>query len=594
MGVVNPSTPFRSREPAAGERLESWKAIAAYLKRDESTVRRWEEEGLPVHRLPHKKKATVYAFRSELDVWWSDGSARLDAAAISGPTGRGARSRRVAAGVTLMLVIALALMVVERQRVFGGPRAGEIGSIAVLPLTNLSGDPEQNYFADGMTEALITELGKISALQVLSHQSVSGYKQTVKRLPEIARELQVDALIEGTVLQSGNRVRVTANLVKAAPERHLWAESYQFDRQDILAVQGEVARDVASRIRVHVTPQEQARLTRSRRIDPEVHQAYLLGRAYLFQAPTTTNWRRAKEYFDQVIASDSEYAPAYASLAELYTRARGSPFRRRTDLRRQARHWAEQALRRDDTLAEAHTALARAAQQEWHWADAEREYRRAIEVNASYPTARIWYAMYLYGLGRVDEAVGQARRAQALDPASPFINTWAGAAYLFAGRDDEANASLQKALELDPRYTDANIIRARTDVGRGRYQQAVAELQTAVGATKERQPLLLGALSHAYARAGRRDEALRVVEELRRIEAGANEEFVPPFGLIWAYAGLGDNDRAFQLLEREYNEGADRIVWLNVDPLLDPLRSDPRFQDLVRRAGLPIHPLRSH
>jgi TolB-like protein/Tfp pilus assembly protein PilF len=592
MGVVNPSTLNESREPAAGERLESWKAIAAYLKRDESTVRRWEGEGLPVHRLPHKKKATVYAFKSELDVWWSDGSSRLDAAGRTGPTGSGTRAPWVPVGATLLLVAALTLMVVERQRVLGGSRAGEMASIAVLPLKNLSGDVEQNYFADGMTEALITELGKISALQVLSHQSVSGYGQTMKRLPEIARELNVDLLIEGTVLRSGNRLRITANLVRAAPERHIWADSYEFDRQDVLAVQGEVARDVASRIRINVTPQEQARLTRSRRIDPEVYQAYLLGRAYLLQAPTATNWRRAKEYFDQVIARDSEYAPVYASLAELYTRARGSPVTRRADLRRQARQWAEQALRRDDTLAEAHTALARSAQQEWHWAEAEREYRRAIEVNSSYPTARIWYAMFLYGLGRFDEAVSQARRAQALDPASPFVNTWAAAAYLFGGRSDEGNASLQKALELDPRYTDANIIRARTDVERGRYPQAVAELQTAVAATKERQPLLLGALSHAYARSGRRDEALKLVEELRRIEADANQQFVPPFGLIWAYAGLGDKDQALQWLERAYNEGADRIVWLNVDPLLDPLRSDPRFQDLVRRVGLPIHPSR--
>jgi Tfp pilus assembly protein PilF len=261
---------------------------------------------------------------------------------------------------------------------------------------------------------------------------------------------------------------------------------------------------VASRIRINVTPDEQARLTRARRIDPEVYQAYLRGRAYLLQAPTTTNWQKAKEYFDQVVDRDPEYAPVYASLAELYTRARGAPFRSLENLRREARHWAEQALMRDDTLAEAHTALARSAQQEWHWAEAEREYRRAIAVNSSYPTARIWYAMYLYGLGRFGESVDQARQAQQLDPASPFINTWAAAAFLFAGRSDEGYAALQTALDLDPRYTDANIIRARSDVERGRYQQAVAELQTAVAATKERQPLVLGALSHAYADAATR------------------------------------------------------------------------------------------
>jgi TolB-like protein/Flp pilus assembly protein TadD len=589
MGVVNSSTLPGSREPAASERLDSWKEIAAYLKRDESTARRWEEEGLPVHRHPHKKKATVFAYKSELDVWWSAGRPGLETAATTIES-RPSRSkiRWPMAATMVLVVVALALMVGVRQRVFGGPRVGEISSIAVLPLKNLSGDPTQDYFADGMTEALITELGKISALQVLSHQSVNGYRQTAKPIPEIARELRVGVLLEGTVLHSGSRVRITTNLVQAVPERHLWAESYEFDGQDVLAVQGEVARDVASRIRINVTPQEHARLTRSRRVDPDVYQAYLLGRAFLLQAATTNNWRRAKEYFDQAIAKDPAYGPAYASLAELYMRARGSPFRNPADLRRQARQWAEQALKLDDTLAEAHTALARAAQQEWDWVVAEREYRRAIDVNPSYPRARIWYAMYLYGMGRFDEAVVQAKRAQELDPASAYVNTWAAAAYLFGGRSDEGNAFLQKALELDPRYTDANIIRARTYVARGMYDPAVAELQSAVGLTKQRQPLLLGALAHAYARAGRREEALQLVEELRRIETDAGEEYVPPFGLIWAYAGLGDNDQAFRWLEQAYTQGSDRIVWLNVEPLLDPLRADPRFDELVRRVGLPM------
>src|SRR5436309_3431721 len=418
-------------EPAASERLDSWKEIAAYLKRDESTVRRWEDEGLPIHRLPHKKKATVYAFKSELDVWWSDGRFRLDAPAITGPTGSRARLRWVAVGVTL-LVVALALTVAERQQVFHGPRVGEIGSIAVLPLKNLSGDSGQDYFADGMTEALITELGKISALQVLSHQSVSGYGQTTKPLPEIARELKVDALLEGTVLHSGGRVRITTNLVQAAPERHLWAESYEFDRQDVLAVQGDVARDVAARVRIKVTPQEQARLARPRRVDPDAYEAYLLGQAYLSKAQGST---RAKEYFEKAIQKDPSYAPAYASLAELSLRARVSP-PSPAEARLQARRWAAMALQLDDTLAEAHNALARASQQEWDWTTAEREYRRAIELNPNYSVARIWYTMYLDAMQRFDEGIVQAKRAQQLDPASPLVNTWAAATYFYAGRTE--------------------------------------------------------------------------------------------------------------------------------------------------------------
>jgi len=583
MGVINPSTPHVSREPAGSERLDSWKEIAAYLNRDGSTVRRWEEEGLPVHRHPHKKKATIFAYKSELDAWCSAGRCGLETAAstIESRTARSKITWPMAATMALV-VVALALTVGVRQRVFGGPRVGEISSIAVLPLKNLAGDPTQDYFADGMTEALITELGKISALHVLSHQSVSGYGQTTKRLPEIARELKVDALLEGTVLHSGGRIRITTNLVQAAPERHLWAESYEFDRQDVLAVQGEVARDVASRIRIKVTPQEQARLALGRRVDPDAYEAYLLGRAYLGKEQGS---RRAKEYFEKAIQKDPGYAPAYASLAEVSLRARVSP-PGPLEARIEARRWAALALQLDDTLAEAHNALARASQQEWDWATAEREYRRAIELNPNYSVARIWYTMYLDAMQRFDEGIVQAKRAQQLDPASPLVNTWAAATYFYAGRTDEGMASVRTALELGSPAGDASLVVARTYVTHRQYAQAIAELQRA--RTLKRDPLLLGALAHAYARAGQREEALKVVDELKHAGTG-----VTPFGLIWAYAGLGDNDSAFISLERAYTERRDRMTWLNVDPLLDPLRSDPRFDELVRRVGLPTNPPRS-
>jgi TolB-like protein/Tfp pilus assembly protein PilF len=465
-------------------------------------------------------------------------------------------------------------------------RHADITSIAVLPLKNVSGDPQQDYFADGMTEALITELGKIGALRVLSYQSLVSYRQTAKPVPQLARELNVDTFLEGSVFHSGERVRITANLVQASPERHLWSESYEFNLRDVLAVQGEVARDVTRRIRVKVTPGEQERLTTSRRVDSEAYEAYLLGRAYLSKTPTPTNWMRAKEYFAKAIEKDPGYAPAYGGLAELHMRHRGSSIRNPRDARLQARQWGEKALKLDDTLAEAHNALGRVAQQEWDWAGAEREYRRAIELNPSYPQARTNYAMFLYAMLRFEEAVVEGRRAQQLDPVSPFVNTWAGAAYFFAGHADEAMASWQKALELDPGYADASLVLARTYLTQGKHQQAIAELQKAV-ALNEKQTLILGALAHAYARAGRSEEAVQVVRALKRIEGEEEREYVPPFGLIWAYAGLGDKEQAFAYLERSFDERRDRMVWLNVDPLLDPLRSDPRFKDLVRRVGLP-------
>src|SRR6266851_9671438 len=387
MAVGKPQSNPVPFEPPASERLDSWKEIAAYLKRDESTVRRWEDEGLPVHRHTHKRKATVYAHKSEIDVWWNDGRARLEIMETPAPHRRRAVAWWATAGL-LLLALGLGLNVVGvRDRLLGRPIAGEITSIAVLPLKNLSGDPAQDYFAEGMTEALITELGKISSLQVLSYQSVIGYRQTVKPLPEIARELKVDALLEGSALRSGDRVRVTANLVQVVPERHLWAESYEFDQREVLAVQGKVARNVASHIRVKLTPQEQARLTSSRPVDPKAYEAYLLGRAYFYKTRTPTSLARAKEHLEKAIGRDPGYAPAYASLAELYiaTSGRGVLTRGPGDARLQARQWAEKALKLDDTLAEAHTALARVAQQEWDWAGAEREYRRAIELNPSYP-----------------------------------------------------------------------------------------------------------------------------------------------------------------------------------------------------------------
>ena len=310
------SQPLPDRAPgSAPDSLGSWKEIAAYLKRDERTVRRWEKQGLPVHRHSHNRQASVYAFRSELEAWW-----RRDRAAVEAEVAK--KQRRawwivLAAFALPLLLLAIHLSGLQ-ERLFGASRSGQNASIAVLPLRNLSADREQDYFADGITEALITQLGQISTLDVISHQSVLTYRDAKKPLPEIARELNVKAVLEGTVLRSGDKVRITANLVQAVPERHLWADSFEVDSRNILAAQSQVAREAAAHIQAKLTADERKRLTPVRAIDPEAYEAYLLGRAYFYKPRTQMSATRAKEYFEKAIATDSKYAPAYASLAELY------------------------------------------------------------------------------------------------------------------------------------------------------------------------------------------------------------------------------------------------------------------------------------
>ena len=575
----------------ANESLDSWKAIAGYLKCDERTVRRWEKEGLPVHRHMHKKRASVYAYKADVDSWWERDRLRLQVAeATASP-----EKRRLLWWIPASaLALALLLVALEvggiRERLLGRPGTGEIASIAVLPLKNLTADTEQNYFADGLTEALITQLGKISSLDVISHQSILRYRGTTKSLPEIARELNVKAVVEGTVLRSGEKIRITANLVQAAPERHLLAESFEFEHRDILAVQERVARDVASRVHARLTAADGGRLTAKRAVDPEAHEAYLLGRTYLYNARVRGNATKAKEAFEQAIAKDPDYAPPYASLAELHIRTGGAgrgaqSVDGRAALLLQARKWAEKALALDGTLADAHYALAIVHELAWDWAGAEREYRRAIDLNNSHAIAHIAYSMLLYAQLRFQEAAAEARRAQQLDPASPYINTWAGAAYFYAGRERDATDALQRALELEPSFSDASLVLARNHVAKGRYPDAQAELEKAL-VLSPTDPAMVAALAHVHGRAGNRGKALELIEQLKGMEAGPRGAF-PTFGFIWAYAGLGDKDEAFAWLERAYTERRGRLASLLVEPMLEPLRTDPRFSDLVRRVGLP-------
>jgi serine/threonine-protein kinase len=498
-----------------------------------------------------------------------------------------------AAGIALVAVaLAVGLNVAglrERLPPFAGARHGvplaKIESLAVLPLANLSGDPEQEYFADGMTDELIADLGQIEALRVISRTSVMQYKGVKKPLPQIARELNVDAVIEGSVLRSGDRVRITAQLIQAVTDKHLWAKSYERDLRDVLALQSEVAGAIANEIKIKLTPQEQARLASARPVNPEAYQAYLKGRLF-WNKRTVQGLKKAIEYFNEAIDKDPSYGLAYAGLADCYNLLGTdilAAFRPEEAFPR-GKAAAMKALEIEDTLAEAHGSLAWARLvYEWDWSAAEQEFKRAIDLNPNYGTAHHRYALYLASLGRLDEALAEIRRAQELDPLSPMINVNVGTIFFYARHYDQAAEQIRRALELDPNFAFAHWYLGRTYEQKSMHREAVRELQKAARLSEEN-PNFMAPLGHAYARAGQRAEAWKVLEQLKELSKRA---YVPAYAMVDIYTGLGEKEEAFTWLEKAYEQHCSWLVWLKVDPELDPLRSDPRFQHLLRRMNFP-------
>jgi TolB-like protein/DNA-binding winged helix-turn-helix (wHTH) protein/Flp pilus assembly protein TadD len=463
-----------------------------------------------------------------------------------------------------------------QERLLGGAAPGQITSLAVLPLENLSGDPEQEYFADGMTDALISDLGKIEALRVISRTSVMQYKQVRKPLPEIARELDVDAVIEGSVLRAGKQVRITVQLMRAEPEEQLWSQSYQRDLSEILALQREVARAIAREIKIVVTPEEETRLAGARASNPGAYEAYLKGR---YQNSTAKGTKLAIEYFQQALEKDPNYAPAYAGLAQAYNIARRRGVLPRKEAITRAKAAVEKALEIDPTLGEAHTSLARIRfSHDRDWSGAERAFKRAIELNPNNAATHHWYGHYLIQVGRMDESLTVARRLVEIDPISPGMNAHLGWAYFYARQYDRAIDQYRKALELDPNRISAHAGLGRAYLQKGMHEDAIAEFQKAVD---------LGGwmkhdLGYAYAVTGKREEAVKTLEELLEQGKGAQ-----PTGLAQLYGALGEKDQAFAWLEKAYEEHDSWLGMLKADPHYDSLRSDPRFETLLQRMNFP-------
>ncbi|OFV85448.1 MAG: hypothetical protein A3D93_02870 [Acidobacteria bacterium RIFCSPHIGHO2_12_FULL_67_30] len=452
--------------------------------------------------------------------------------------------------------------------------------MAVLPLANLSGDPQQDYFAEGMTEALIGDLAKISSLRVISRTSVMRYKGSDKSLPQIAKELKVDAVVEGSVQRVGDRVRITAQLIHAPTDTHLWANSYERDLRDVLTLQSEVAQAIADQIRVKMTAQEQARLAGGRPVNPAAHEAYLKGRYYL-EKWSPDGAKKAEEYFRQAVAQDPNYGPAYAGLAETYTW--GVPGLSPEEGAARAKAAALKALASDDTLGEAHASLAIVyLQSDWDFPAAEREFKKAVELNPNYGPAHHWYSHLLLSMGRFDESLTESQRFVELDPLSPAPHLHLGLHYLIARQYDECIRQELKTLQMDPNYILAHSQLGQAYLFKGMYAEALRELEKArelSGGDKTN----TARLAHAYGVAGRKDEARKLLQELLSTP-GHGQEI--PGGVAIVYLGLGENEKALEWLLKAYEKQPYWSADLKVDPLFDPLRSDPRFQALLRRLNL--------
>jgi TolB-like protein/Flp pilus assembly protein TadD len=454
----------------------------------------------------------------------------------------------------------------------------------VLPLDNLSGDASREYFADGMTDELITDLAQIRALRVISRTSVMMYKGARKPLPQIARELNVDAVVEGTVLLSGNQVRITAQLIKAPADKHLWAESYEGDLRDTLALQEKVARAIAEQIRIEVTPQEQAKLMAAKTVDPDAYEAYLKGR-YFWNKRTADGLEKAVDYFNQAIAKDPAYAAAYSGLADTYALLGDWQYAVMTpkEALPKAKAAALKALELDDSLSEAHTSLAFCLDGfDWDLQAGDREFRRAIELNPGYATAHHWYAWHLILLGRNSEAIAEMKKAVSLDPLSLIINADLAELLVIAHLPDQSIQQSRKTIEMDPDFALAHNQLGQAYLEKHMSEEAIAELQRATQLSDD-SPTCTANLARAYAAAGKRQEATALLNDLRTRSADGYSHAAE---IAMVYAALGDKDQAMTWLNQAYEERFNPGVLLRIG--FDPLRSDPRFQDLLRRVGLPL------
>jgi TolB-like protein/DNA-binding winged helix-turn-helix (wHTH) protein/Tfp pilus assembly protein PilF len=494
------------------------------------------------------------------------------------PTGGGI----VALALVITIIVTLSILSVWR---FGSRASAPTGirSIAVLPLDNLSGDASQNYFADGMTDELIIDLAQISALRVISRTSVMVYKGARKPLPQIARELNVDAVVEGTVLHSGDQVRITAQLIEASTDKHLWSQSYEGELRDTLALQNRVASAIADQIRINLTPREQAALKSAKAVDPEAYQSYLKGR-YFWNKRTADGLKAALAYFNQAIEEDPKYAQAYSGLADTYALLGDWQYGVMSfkEALPKAKAAAIKALELDSSLSEAHTSLGYSLRAfDWDFDSAGEEFKRAIELNPGYATAHHWNAMNLGLLGRPKEALVEMRKAKNLDPLSLIINADLTEFLLLTHSYDESVKQSGKIIEMDSTFAIGHKQLGDAYLLKQMDKEAVAELQEAVRLSGG-SPICIADLARAYVASGKNKEAMKLLSDLKK---SSNPSFTNAPHIAMIYASMGDNDQAMHWLERAYEERFNPSILLRSG--FDPLRSDSRFEEFMRRIGLP-------
>ncbi|HEY6930826.1 MAG TPA: protein kinase [Thermoanaerobaculia bacterium] len=529
------------------------------------------------------EKSPAARFQSADDL----GFALTEAASVSTsapmaavPDGRRRFGSRLVLGVSLALLVVGLIALGVRDR-FRSRTAGRIQSLAVLPLANFSRDPEQEYFADGMTEELITNLSQIRSLRVISRTSVMGYKDSKKSLPEIGRELKVDGVLEGSVERAGNRVRITAQLIEASTDRHLWAKSYERDLSDVLTLQSEVAQAVAHEVRAAVTPEEQARFAQAHPVDPEVHAIYLKGRQHVNMG-VEKELREGITLFEQALARDPKNARCWAGVADAWTGLSDFYLPPREAMPK-AREAAEKALALDDSLAEAHTSLAVVyTAYDWKWAEAEKEFRRAIALNPGYAPAHDWYGTLLTSLGRSNESLKESRLATELDPLSPAVYTDLGWNTLLARKPAEAVSPLRKAIELAPDFGLPHAMLAVAFAQTQHPSEALAEAHKAYEV--DQSPLVIATAGGALAIAGDSAGARQVLVQLDEI---SKTHYVCPYEVGIVHIWLGEKDEGLRLLEKGYEVRSACMPFTKVDPRLDPIHSDPRYADLMKRLAFP-------